>query len=180
MNGNTISVYIDLNSFGANDYGMIWSAFNDAMDTFGDLRRGLPVYELTDTPGGAAVQVYNVDQPSGPNPDAGGDTASNGMRGGSRMAWRRESVFIALDGQPIALSDAWSGVLFDITGCWGEQWTAWPACPDAGLLAMDLDGDGKISSGRELFGTHTRLTDGTMAVHCTCGTAEWCRPAQCC
>ncbi|WP_188861731.1 calcium-binding protein [Marinobacterium nitratireducens] len=40
--------------------------------------------------------------------------------------------------------------------------TGWVA-PDDGLLVMDLDGDGRINSGRELLGSNTLLPDGTYA-----------------
>ncbi|TFZ01468.1 putative Ig domain-containing protein [Ramlibacter rhizophilus] len=40
--------------------------------------------------------------------------------------------------------------------------TGWIA-PDDALVVLDLDGNGRIDSGRELFGDNTRLPDGTLA-----------------
>ncbi len=48
------------------------------------------------------------------------------------------------------------GVLFDIDGDGDLDQTAWTeAGSDAAFLARDIDGDGLITSGKELFGDHT-------------------------
>ena len=51
---------------------------------------------------------------------------------------------------------------FDMDANGVAERVSWAASGD-GFLAMDRDGDGKITSGRELFGDHTVMSDGRMA-----------------
>ena len=51
---------------------------------------------------------------------------------------------------------------FDLDANGVAEWVSWAASGD-GFLAMDRDGDGKITSGRELFGDHTVMSDGRVA-----------------
>jgi hypothetical protein len=54
------------------------------------------------------------------------------------------------------LTSASEGVLFDLNDTGVPQQVAWTAPnSDLAFLAIDLDGDGRITSGRELFGNHT-------------------------
>ena len=53
------------------------------------------------------------------------------------------------------------GVAFDLMGQ-GAVKTGWVDKQD-GLLALDIDSNGKIDSGRELFGEATKLSDDSMA-----------------
>ena len=55
-----------------------------------------------------------------------------------------------------------SGVRFDITGTGIKHLTGWVASHD-GLLVRDLDHDGVITSGKELFGEATYLKSGSRA-----------------
>jgi len=54
------------------------------------------------------------------------------------------------------------GVVFDIAGTGSPMQTGWVTAED-GLLVRDLNGNGRIDSGRELFGDATILKDGTSA-----------------
>jgi hypothetical protein len=54
------------------------------------------------------------------------------------------------------------GVVFDIAGTGSPMQTGWVTAED-GLLVRDLNGNGRIDSGRELFGDATILKDGTRA-----------------
>lgn len=56
--------------------------------------------------------------------------------------------------------DAVTAATFDISGVGECLATDWPTLP---WLALDRDRDGIIDSGRELFGSGTRLRDGTRA-----------------
>jgi hypothetical protein len=55
----------------------------------------------------------------------------------------------------VQLTDAASGVDFDIYGNGHPVRAAWIADDSAAFLAVDRDGDGKITSGKELFGDST-------------------------
>jgi hypothetical protein len=54
------------------------------------------------------------------------------------------------------------GVHFDLLDTGAKQSVGWVDKHD-GLLVMDRNGDGKINSGAELFGDHTKLADGSLA-----------------
>jgi hypothetical protein len=56
------------------------------------------------------------------------------------------------------------GVNFNLDAKGLAEKTGWVG-KDDGLLVRDLDGDGQITSGRELFGNHTLLQSGKAAAH---------------
>ncbi len=58
------------------------------------------------------------------------------------------------------LEDSWA--YFDYDGDGAREHTAWIEQGDA-LLAIDLNNDGSINDGSELFGDHTKLSDGSLA-----------------
>lgn len=55
------------------------------------------------------------------------------------------------------------GVDFDLNATGAMQHIGWVDAHDA-LLAIDLNGDGLINTGAELFGNHTQLSTGELAV----------------
>ena len=61
--------------------------------------------------------------------------------------------------QTVGLNES---VQFDLTDSGTPQKSSWVDKQD-GLLAMDLNGDGQINSGAELFGSSTKLADGSVA-----------------
>lgn len=69
-----------------------------------------------------------------------------------------------LDGDGIETVSFEQGVLFDHQSTGVKEGTGWVGADD-GLLVRDLDGNGTIDSGRELFGDNTLKADGTKAAH---------------
>lgn len=68
------------------------------------------------------------------------------------------AMFIDLDNGREAprLTSPENGVLFDIDADGTRDRVAWTAAGDnVAILAMDTDGDGRITSGKELFGSYT-------------------------
>lgn len=56
------------------------------------------------------------------------------------------------------------GVHFDLDASGFAERTSWVSAQD-GLVVRDLDGNGAIDTGRELFGDQTALLDGGLAAH---------------
>jgi len=76
------------------------------------------------------------------------------------------------NGNTVNLTDAAHGVVFDIAGDGNPLQVAWTADDQSGFLAIDRDGDGLITSGRELFGNHMlpSADSGFIAIHDLLGT----------
>jgi hypothetical protein len=68
-----------------------------------------------------------------------------------------------LDGNGVQTLNISAGVTFDLRGLGEKTAVGWIG-PKDGLLAIDLNHDGQINDGRELFGSGTKLADGTNAV----------------
>ncbi len=75
------------------------------------------------------------------------------------LAWfqRRDPLILDLDGDGIELTASNSAVLFDHNSDTLKTGTQW-AKADDGILVRDLNGNGTIDSGRELFGDQTQIT----------------------
>ena len=71
-------------------------------------------------------------------------------------------IMLDLDGNGISTRAVGEGARFDLNATGTVHDVGWVGAND-GLLAMDLNGDGRINDGRELFGTGTRLADGSRA-----------------
>jgi hypothetical protein len=67
-------------------------------------------------------------------------------------------LVLSFDRGPVDFAPAAASFDFDLTGTGTPVPTDWPT-------ALDRDGDGRIGGGGELFGSATRLADGTLAVH---------------
>ncbi len=93
---------------------------------------------------------------------------------GNAVAYGKDSLGIArdtsspllidMDGNGIETLPISQGVYFNHQGGSFMTLTGW-AGPSEGILARDLDGDGQISSGQELFGNNTLLQDGQPAAN---------------
>jgi hypothetical protein len=71
-------------------------------------------------------------------------------------------IILDLDGDGTLSRSISDGVQFDVFDQGRAVTTGWVESGD-GLLVLDRNGDGTISSGSELFGTATRLKDGSQA-----------------
>jgi len=67
-----------------------------------------------------------------------------------------------LDGNGIKTTTVQNGVTFDLNNDGVLEKSAWVARGD-GLLVRDINGDGKINNGGELFGSGTVLANGSKA-----------------
>jgi hypothetical protein len=70
-----------------------------------------------------------------------------------------DPLILDVDGDGIELTGVDAGAVFDITGDGIPELVSMPTGGDA-FLAMDRDGDGRITSGRELFGDAGGAADG--------------------
>lgn len=71
-------------------------------------------------------------------------------------------LLLDLAGDGVALGPAASGVRFDLFGS-GTVQTAWVAGSDDAFLALDRNGDGRITGGAELFGEGSPRVGGLAA-----------------
>ncbi|MCP4542848.1 MAG: hypothetical protein GY832_37485 [Chloroflexi bacterium] len=81
---------------------------------------------------------------------------------------------IDLDGNSFHLTGSDRPVAFDIDADGSRETVTWtaPEASDA-LLCRDIDGNGMIDDGTELFGNATRLTDGSVASNGYIALAEY-------
>ena len=77
---------------------------------------------------------------------------------------RRDPLVLDLDGDGLELIGATGTVLFDHNADGIKTGTGWVR-PDDGLLVRDLNGNGLIDSGRELFGIDTLKANNTLAAN---------------
>ncbi|ANX16921.1 iron-regulated protein FrpC [Neisseria meningitidis] len=75
------------------------------------------------------------------------------------------------DGIETVATKGFAGSLFDHTNNGIRTATGWVAADD-GLLVRDLNGNGIIDNGAELFGDNTKLADGSFAKHGYAALAE--------
>ncbi|MEW5822624.1 MAG: hypothetical protein AB1782_20695 [Cyanobacteriota bacterium] len=71
-------------------------------------------------------------------------------------------LILDLDGDGVETLSINNGTYFDHNADGFSELTGW-ASPDDGLLVLDINDNGLIDSGRELFGEHTLLSNGEEA-----------------
>ncbi len=71
-------------------------------------------------------------------------------------------LVLDLNGDGVQTTHLTSGVKFDLNADGVKETTGWTAGGD-GLLTIDLNGDGKVNDGSELFGSSFKLADGSLA-----------------
>jgi Ca2+-binding RTX toxin-like protein len=93
-----------------------------------------------------------------------GGSVNGGFR--SARAWTapRDPLMLDLDGDGLELKRADGSVLFDHDANAIRTGTGWIGSDD-GILVRDLDGNGQIDSGRELFGIDTLKANGSHALN---------------
>jgi hypothetical protein len=76
----------------------------------------------------------------------------------------KDPLALDLNNDGITTISANDGIMFDHNNSGIRYGTGW-INPSDGWLALDRNGNGKIDSGRELFGDNTRKLDGNFAAH---------------
>ena len=90
---------------------------------------------------------------------------------GGRPDVNKDPLALDLDGDGVETVGLSANIHFDHDGDSFKELSGAIAADD-GLLVLDLNGDGQIDSGAELFGNNTLLADGTLAAHGFVALAE--------
>jgi Ca2+-binding RTX toxin-like protein len=92
------------------------------------------------------------------------DAVRDAFSRGLNWVWPSDPLFFDLDGDGVELTNSNSAVLFDHNADSLRTGTQWIKSDD-GILVRDINGNGTIDSGRELFGDQTRLPSGQFAIN---------------
>lgn len=145
--------------------------FNEATGALIIMQQGLPDaltiiqdFDLEAAEGGSylGISLRDKDEDEDP-PMVSPDVATGVTRG---VGWFRpgDPLVLDLDGDGIELTSSNQAVLFDHNADTLKTGTQWVRSDD-GMLVRDLNGNGAIDSGRELFGDQTRLSNGQTAAN---------------
>lgn len=115
-----------------------------------EVKKALDAGQLVTSPGGISSSLWR--QPL--------DDAKNKYDDARRTV---SPIVLDLNGDGVQTVDSESGAYFDHDGDGFAEQSGWASRED-GLLVRDLDGDGQIDTGRELFGNETRLANGFDAL----------------
>jgi hypothetical protein len=120
-----------------------------------------------------SAQGHTPYDPPCPNPPCQGDgtpcthesQCCSGLCGiEARICGDPTPIVINRTGRP-RLSSAAEGVLFNFWGNGTPFQIPWPADSDTAWLVLDINGNGVIDDGSELFGNRTQLSNGRFAAH---------------
>ena len=89
------------------------------------------------------------------------DPAGNGLLSGGNCV--HSPLMANFDEKQIELSDPKGGVPFDLASIGIKSNVAWPTKSSTAFLALDLNKNGNIDNAEELFGSGTKLADGSYA-----------------
>ncbi|MBI6562434.1 calcium-binding protein [Pseudomonas syringae] len=104
---------------------------------------------------------HNRREETGPEKTAN-DRMNKEFEKGLGFVPQKDPLALDLDGDGIETLSTTSGVKFDFEGLGIKVTTGWVS-PDDGILALDINNNGIIDNGSELFGVYTRLQDGSLA-----------------
>ncbi|GAB6142171.1 hypothetical protein JCM14076_29000 [Methylosoma difficile] len=104
-------------------------------------------------------------------PDGNGGGGSGPIGGFPGAGGIVSPIALDLNGDGLSTLAVDDGVYFDHDHNGFAELTGW-LNPEDGLLVRDLDGDGQITSGRELFGSNTLLGNGQTAANGYIALAE--------
>ena len=107
-------------------------------------------YVQLNTAGGQSYRLKNSVVYNGPSSPA------------TQVDFLTSPLVLDLNGDGVQTTDTAHGVQFDLSNSGTPQHTSWVEKHD-GLLAIDLNGDGRINSGAELLGSSTQLANGSLA-----------------
>lgn len=116
---------------------------------------------------GITLRTIDEEKESRKGTGIGGGASSQGDYGnaGNATTPRRDPLLLDLDGDGIETTAVSStGVHFDLDANGFSEAAGWGA-PDDGILARDLNDNGIIDDGREIFGDRTLLKNGTIATN---------------
>jgi len=123
----------------------------------GPLAIGLTIVGL-----GYTILSYKEDPPRAcPNPNRNRNDENPNLKDAKNAS---SPIILDLNGDGIKTTGIASWRYFDHDQSGFAEMTAW-ADKNDGILALDLNGNGKIDDGREIFGNNTFLPDGTLAPH---------------
>lgn len=115
---------------------------------------------------GIVLDPGSPNQPPFPSPKPGGNTplpsAPNPV--GAPIPRRGDPLVLDLDGLGISTLGLGASLHFDHDADGFAELTGWVGAGD-GVLMLDLNEDGRLSNGQELFGDFTRLAGGQFAVN---------------
>lgn len=109
--------------------------------------------------GDLGIRLETVDDPGGAD-----DPVENARDKAKRASQYASPIVLDLDGDGVETLLIDERTYFDHAGDGFAESTGWFGADD-GLLVRDLDGNGRIDSGRELFGSETRLANGSKAAN---------------